>query len=234
MSQFFSGIDLGQLTDYTALAVLERAERVEGGKPVRCYTVRQLKRWPLRTPYPDIVSDVMKAFAAAPLSGSVLVVDRTGVGVGVYDYLKKAQPAARLEPVMITGGSATGRTEDGAWSVPKRELAGALLVLLGTRRLEVVPGLPLAKVLNRELANFKAKVNIATGHESFEAWREKDHDDLVLAVAMACWYAERGYVEFGSGTPPERSIADRMRDAGVIPRDDDENEDGSVKWPPHF
>ena len=39
--------------------------------------------------------------------------------------------------------------------------------------------------------NLKVKINIATGHHSYEAWREGDHDDLVLAVAMACWCGER-------------------------------------------
>ena len=29
----------------------------------------------------------------------------------------------------------------------------------------------------------------ASGHESFAAWREGTHDDLVLAVALACWRA---------------------------------------------
>jgi hypothetical protein len=32
---------------------------------------------------------------------------------------------------------------------------------------------------------------VATGHESPEAWRERDHDDLVLAVALAVWCGER-------------------------------------------
>jgi hypothetical protein len=51
--------------------------------------------------------------------------------------------------------------------------------------------LPLAEVLGRELQQFRVKVNLATGNESFEAWRERDHDDLVLATALACWYASR-------------------------------------------
>lgn len=29
-----------------------------------------------------------------------------------------------------------------------------------------------------------------TAHDSYEAWREGDHDDLVIAVAMACWIIE--------------------------------------------
>jgi hypothetical protein len=29
------------------------------------------------------------------------------------------------------------------------------------------------------------KVDSATGHDSYEAWRERDHDDLALAVALS-------------------------------------------------
>jgi hypothetical protein len=49
----------------------------------------------------------------------------------------------------------------------------------------------LADTLRKELLNFKVKINISTAHDSYEAWREGDHDDLVLAVAMACWCRER-------------------------------------------
>jgi soluble P-type ATPase len=38
----------------------------------------------------------------------------------------------------------------------------------------------------RELQNFRVKINIATGHDSYEAWRENEHDDIVLAVALVC------------------------------------------------
>jgi hypothetical protein len=51
-------------------------------------------------------------------------------------------------------------------------------------------GLELAPVLATELLNFKVKVNIASGHDSYEVWRESIHDDLVLSVAMACWWGE--------------------------------------------
>jgi hypothetical protein len=43
----------------------------------------------------------------------------------------------------------------------------------------------------REFLTFRIKMNAATEHESFEAWRERDHDDLVLAVALACWLGEK-------------------------------------------
>ena len=40
-----------------------------------------------------------------------------------------------------------------------------------------------------KLQNFRHEQNPKTSHVSFEHWRDSDHDDLVLAVAMACWGA---------------------------------------------
>ncbi len=68
-------------------------------------------------------------------------------------------------------------------------------------------GLPLAEVLKDELLNFRVKINEATGHDSYEAWREKDHDDIVLATALACWY-------------PENSAIPNIRIIGPDDRDD--------------
>jgi hypothetical protein len=36
------------------------------------------------------------------------------------------------------------------------------------------------------------KQNISTGHVTYEAWRERDHDDLVLALCVAVFAAEFG------------------------------------------
>ena len=50
--------------------------------------------------------------------------------------------------------------------------------------------LPLRGVLVEEMRNFKVKINTSTAHDIYEAWREGDHDDLVLAVALPLWTAE--------------------------------------------
>ena len=50
--------------------------------------------------------------------------------------------------------------------------------------------LPEAEILVAELKAFSVKITQA-GNETFESWRERDHDDMVLAVAMALWLAER-------------------------------------------
>ena len=47
---------------------------------------------------------------------------------------------------------------------------------------------PERRQLARELETFQVKLTQA-GNETFESWRERDHDDLVLAVALGCWGA---------------------------------------------
>jgi hypothetical protein len=122
-----------------------------------------------------------------PLAGDVvLLVDATGVGRPVVDMFDQAG----LEPkaITITGGDTV--TQDGREiRAPKRDLAMAVQVLLQNRRLTFAAALPLLDVLTTELQNFEVKIT-TTAHDTYEAWREGIHDDLVLAVALACWYRE--------------------------------------------
>ena len=44
-------------------------------------------------------------------------------------------------------------------------------------------------------------------HDTYGAWREGVHDDLVLATALACWYAERiGGRRMSIGSAPKKSL----------------------------
>ena len=63
-------------------------------------------------------------------------------------------------------------------------------VLLQNSRLRIAEGLSLAETLKKELLNFRVKIDPKTAHDSYEHWREGDHDDLVLAAAMACWFRQ--------------------------------------------
>lgn len=185
MARFFVGLDLGQASDYTALAVLERL--AQPGKTEAYYHVRHLERV-RNVPYPDVVDKTLAMMRSPALAGtSALVVDQTGVGAPVVDLFRRAH--ARLNAVLIHGGDT--QTSDGqTWRVPKRNLAGVLQVLFQSGRLKISKKLPLAGTLQAELMNFKVKIDPVTAHDSYSAWREADHDDLVLAVALACWYAE--------------------------------------------
>jgi hypothetical protein len=198
---YFVGLDLGQSADYTALAVVQTVqERHEQGKLEMHLHLRHLERYPLRTPYTTIADGVAALMRSPALNRDEydprrhrvskarveLLVDKTGVGAAVTDLLKAR--GLRFTPVTIHGGHRVTR-EGGAYNVPKGDLVAALEVPFHTGALKVAGGLELWGVLREELQNFRRKVNPQTAHASYEHWREGDHDDLVLACALACWGA---------------------------------------------
>jgi hypothetical protein len=183
---FFLGLDLGQANDYTALTILEKlpAEQPQG----RMYHGRLLERLPRGTPYPDVARHVKGLMATGQLAGiRHLIVDQTGVGRPVVDMLRSYGLSPL--PVNITGGDKVTR-EGGVFGVPKRDLVSALQVLLQTGRLKFAEGLPEVKTLVSELLAFEVKIT-ASAHDTYGVWREGKHDDLVLSVALAAWYAEQ-------------------------------------------
>ena len=181
-TRFFVGLDLGQPQELTALAVLQRAD----SSPATC-AVRHLRRWPVGTSYPAIiteVSNVVRALAPTP----TLVVDQTAVGRPVVQLLRAAGLRCPLYAVTITAGHSVAGDADSV-HVPKKELVSVLQVLLQYRRLKVASSLAEAATLMRELTAFQAKVTL-TANDPAAPWRDGPHDDLVLAVALGAWLAE--------------------------------------------
>jgi hypothetical protein len=182
MSRFHVGLDLGQANDYTAIAVVEVV--TSNGEDL--LLVRHLERF-RHTLYPDVADRVGELMDRPELSEKAeLAIDATGVGPAVTDIFAKR--GRSFKAVKIHGGDAE-TFDKGVHRVPKRNLVSALQAALQTGTLKIASSLPLAEVLREELLNFRVKVNIATGHDSYEHWREGDHDDLVLAAAMAVWSA---------------------------------------------
>jgi len=89
--------------------------------------------------------------------------------------------------VTITGGQRVTHDHDG-YHVPKAHLVSALQLSLQSGQLKISPKLEHAATFHAEARDFRVTVNLATGHESFTAWRESTHDDLILSVAMATWF----------------------------------------------
>jgi len=215
MGKLFCGLDLGQASDYSALAIVEAfpsqiVQEIQGldselrvarpfkrtveGHPIS-FHVRGLKRFLLGTSYPAIVESVHRTMYR--LSEAVLTIDYTGVGRPVFDLFE----ARGLEPiaVSITGGEVVhgGGRE---WRIPKKDLVGCLVVAVQAQRLKVAKKLQAADWLLEELLAFHRSRSERTGHESFGAWREGIHDDLVLAVALAAWTASMWF------TPSEEEV----------------------------
>ena len=193
------GVDLGQAKDFTALAVLECAE-VLGAWDAIMYDhrkhielrLRHLERLPLGTPYPTVAERMVKITRSEAIAGRcTLVVDATGVGRPVVDLLKRERPGCLVMPVNITGGASESRNGD-YYGVPKRDLVTGVQVLLQCGGLQIASGIPHGEALVAEMADMRAKVT-AAGNTQFGAWREGAHDDLVLAVALACWAARKRY-----------------------------------------
>jgi hypothetical protein len=199
MDLYFVGVDFGQSRDFTAIAVVERAETTGDWDPVAYawkkvvgLQVRYLERIPLGTVYPLVVERVVDVTRSHELTGRCrMAVDGTGVGRAVVDLLRRAKPGCVVMAVNITSG--LKQTEEGGYyGVPKRDLLVGLQVLLQRGLLRIAAGLEHGPDLVKEMQAIEVKTSLS-GHEQYGAWREGTHDDLVFAVALACWNAQNAY-----------------------------------------
>ncbi len=191
-TRYFVGLDLGTLADYTAAVVLERPWALPGA-PDPVYQLRHLHRWPLGTSYLQVAAGVAELLKRPPLPGCDLVVDATGAGRPVVEMINlavaRAQARGNVAAVTLTAGAQETLTARAKWNVAKLRLVSTLQAVLSSGRLAVA-AVQHRDALRTELQNFRVKVT-AAGNDSFEAWRERDHDDLVLATALAAWRGER-------------------------------------------
>jgi len=203
--RYFIGLDLGQAQDYTAVAVVERLVTA-GERDLVTYErqkevslrLRMVERMALGTPYPAVVERVREITGASELAGKcVLAVDATGVGRPVVDLLHAARLGCRIWPVSITGGD-TESYSGGYYRVPKRDLVVRLQVAVQRDDLRIAAKMRDAEMLLREMGEMRVRVT-EPGREQFGVWRSGEHDDLVLAVALAVWGAGKVFPLCGEG-----------------------------------
>ena len=99
---------------------------------------------------------------------------------------------AGLEPIGVTitsGDSEVRGDRFDEWRVPKSILVSRLQALLHAGEIHIASGLEETEILALELQDFRASVS-DTGHWRYGA-RSGKHDDLVLALAIGCWWACR-------------------------------------------
>ncbi len=199
IKKFFVGLDLGQVCDFSTLAVIERVElpgewdaAAFAHKKTITLRLRFLERIPLGTPYPEVVervADVMRQVASG--GHSELIVDGTGVGRPVVDLLRRSRLPCNVRAAIVTGGNAE-QYSDGFNHIPKKDLITGLQIMLQQGTLQIAGGLKFANALITEMAGMRVKIT-SPGHEQFGAWREGSHDDLVFSVALATWAARNAY-----------------------------------------
>ncbi len=200
--RFLLSADLGQSPDPSAIAILEEKLlvlekgdinqlnlKLAANPKIKVFSkleCRHLERIPLGTPYPRVL-DRCQAWLKHPelVEEAVFLLDYTGVGHPVYDFARDRG----LAPIGINihGGRELVPTPQG-YNVSKRDLVSILLLMFESGRLELSDKDPFTPVVRQELINFRMKIS-TKAKISYEAWREGEHDDLVLALAIACWYA---------------------------------------------
>jgi hypothetical protein len=174
------GVDIGQAQDPAALAAIEHVETE--------FHLRHVERVGLGLPYPALVERIGAVHALVPTPCD-LVVDVTGVGKPVFDFLAPCNPVG----VTITGGKVVEDHGGGLWSVPKAELARCVATALEGGLLKIARSLPHSHILASELQAFRVSIS-DQGHARFEGGGGS-HDDLVLAVALALWRLMRDVEE---------------------------------------
>jgi len=205
-SSWTAAIDLGQVNDFTAVAVVQRLRHfsteplIPGGrlkpglvslpaqlgeaKPRDQLRIRALKRLPLGLSYVEQAQQLAVLLADPVLSGAETFVDATGCGLPVCDILTAA--GVRHTPIVITGGSEVVQRDRG-YAVSKLLLVSRLQASFHAGELRIPRELPEAKNFVHELQEFRATLSEA-GCLRFGA-RATSHDDMILAVAIAVFGA---------------------------------------------
>ena len=197
-------VDLGTQQDPTAFSLLSRVQKFKPrvglpGTPqfmeedrelINEIQLRFLERPPIKTTYPEIIERTKQILNNPQLAGDCfLVVDATGVGLPVLQMMRE-QGLAPIG-IVITGGNNVSSTSNG-FNVPKRDIVISLQTALQSGRLKIAKDIPLAKELINEAKNFKVKIT-KSGNDTYEAWRESIHDDIIMSVAQGVWYFNKIY-----------------------------------------
>jgi hypothetical protein len=180
--------DVGEGSDWTSIVAIESSDdgihqvrHIERARQLRYADLLERLRPVVAsfTPRPDIVG--RPTMRVPPY----LVLDVTGVGRPVFEFIRNAKLNVYERAAYVTAGDDV--IEDFPyWRIPKRDLVSSVALALEAGRLEIAADLPEAPLLERELKTFKARVRLSGQDED---WRDRKHDDLVLAVAIGIWAA---------------------------------------------
>ena len=202
------GVDLGKIQDHTAIVIAESQARFSTEEHV---IIRSIERKRLGTDYMAIAQRLvninekldllvseenerrnnLRALGGAlpHVKGPTFYIDITGLGGPFCDFLMGESPQLKVVAVSITSGDRVSewksRGKYAVIHVGKAALVHRLQLLLGTERIHL-PNSEQSKLLVEELRVFQARVSERTAHASYEA-TSGNHDDLVIAVALAAW-----------------------------------------------
>jgi hypothetical protein len=189
-TKFYMGADIGQSVDPSSVAVLRRIrelERIEQGpwketKPA-IFQLGFLERIPLGVPYPGQCHYISELLRRPIWAGNIQVAfDESGVGRAVGDIFRSG--GISFLGVNITSGL-DQRIDGNQAFVPKTTLVSLVQAMLHEERLHFHTDLAAAPDLRKELESFQ--VRYTDGGRMTWGASGNNHDDMVLAIAIALW-----------------------------------------------
>lgn len=222
MADTYITCDIGRLSDYTAISVIQvkfyDSKLVVGGVPevsfdprdvIPVFEVSLLERF--QAGYRATLQRLQQIhdIPALFICDREILIDATGVGDAVLEMSREMH--MDVTPISITGGDNAHYGED-RFYVPRTDLIDALVVAIQSRRLRISPDLDsrLTEQLNIEMNNLQIKRNPTTAKESYDAMIDAKHDDMAMSLAMGIWkgmqdhqreitYQENTDQHFGAG-----------------------------------
>ena len=178
---YIISMDPAQLHDFTALAVMEKVDAT--------YRILSLKH-KQHLPYTEIVEWAKKVFLNPKFrkdvtSPPIFVLDIGGVGTAIKDMMSGAK--VKTVGIQYTGGTVVSREGDN-WHVSKSFIVGKFLAAWDEGRVLMPSSASFLDMFQGELRAFRGEMS-AQGRAKFEA-EQGEHDDLVMSVAQAVWFAE--------------------------------------------
>jgi hypothetical protein len=195
-SSFLVGLSVSQGAP-TGTAVLQKVKPParRGQRSVATYHCRYLRRWlPPDTAYP-ILAKELNAMLADTLRDCNLVVE-AGIGLRtVVSMLRRSRLPAQIRPVEVKTSAEDTYVGD-AWKVGNGSLIETTRQVLQEERMvfdermpaNVLATTPPVRTIYQAILTYPFE-RATVANDAFAA-RNGEHDDLVLAVALACWYGE--------------------------------------------
>ncbi|MBY0502548.1 MAG: terminase family protein [Bryobacteraceae bacterium] len=191
---YYLAFDPGKMRDHSAIVLIEFRVIPTGTRDTVTYLPlyrRELRvvlaeQFRLKTAHRAVIDRLSKLCNHPHLAHHTqLLVDGTGKGEPVEEMCREAKLPVSLLPLTITPGGKESVSSN--WrTVPKANLVANLEYLLERGNLRISNAIPQGDLLRNELRHFERKSRRG-GSVKYEAG--SGHDDLVMALAMAAWWA---------------------------------------------
>ena len=158
---YYAGLDLGKLQDYTVLTVV----RVESDVVKLIF----MREFPLETPYTNVIGYLVRA--NEKFGFMKVLVDQTGVGEPIVEEIK-SQGVSCAEGVKFTADI-------------KERLLSNLKLLMEQGRLALPYNRRLCQQINEQRYEYMKSGHIRFSHP------ERSHDDMLWSLALACYATRR-------------------------------------------